>query len=1151
MSELPQPYPYTPSGSFTTSITSNLSHDTITAATIPVYNASLNPLAAFVNPNTGFTEALVVSVDSNDNPVVAHITRSASSPSGWTLSDPIAPNALEVAAGTAYSGMQGGPAGTNQVYGFYHDGTSLYGMQLNVDTWSTPAALGDAITGLKVAYSPGGVMVLYAQGSDGSLVTYWQQGGWGTPFVAQDWNLPVSSDVQLILNDGTTGTNWQAASIANGAITVAQGVFPATGTPEPSEVETVVTAGAAQIVMGFWSTEVQSASFLYLDTSGNINNYCGVSLPIVTTQNPTIVAAAGFLQNTADGNPTLHLYSVDAGGTLWVLHQDPITPWNYENKTPNFTPFLQLAANVGNVVSDMNPADAPTLFVVDKGEITERSNSVRMHRQDPLTNYWFSDNMFMPALETFDVVRFRTQVSLFDANGVACPNYPLALSVPVGGTSVEVAVGGQSYFVAGGTSTAPAPTVPVTTDIHGRLTLAVMASSGLSTPPLLVTGTDAAGTAFTLSVEANRPIHDYLAGNGKLNPTNPGGGLPVFDAAGTTLKAATDATGASIIDPAKLTYVPTVAAGLQQLGQKAIGTSASELVGFTIDFSDCANPTYTAFTDRAAFDAHVLGLSVDVGGIFSWLSSFAEDVYSAVENAVLKVVSVTIDAINNVVSLVVNEFKTIIKLTVKGLEDIAHAVASVFMWVVDEIKMVIDWLKALFDLKAIWRTKTQFQSAIQSLIGDGTSPGYIVQTLASNAGQANGWFTQQQAQIDAIFQALIASYDPNATFAAQPGFAAPGAPSSAPIGGGSVSPSDCTNNVHHNWLHDKMASGAPAGSPGANDGTLTQTWSDFVTSLGASGTDFMNAFGSFAAALQTVIENPAAIASTGIADFLTGVQQIIDGLLQLADAIVQGLATMAEGVMASIATLLNTPIDIPFLQVIWDWVSGGSDPLTILSVISLLAAFPTTLVYILMTGSEPFPDSMMAMESGTGELPVAAAIMQILSVIPLGISLALGAACPWYITLFNFVVAGLIFFFSGGMKDFQSLQWSSTGDQASNILWIGPAAAMIVTGMAAAQQQTATWALGDIAKVVETVIGMVTLVFAAIAAAPATAPVPPPSAGDTAGHILTSLPNVFATLQTSVLRDGPYGGYASAVAGALLAVGCIGGGSAELLAAVD
>jgi hypothetical protein len=324
--------PYSPSGPFTLATTSSLSHDTITANTIPVFNGSVTPLAAFVNPNTAFTEALVVTVDSNDNPVLAHITRSASSPSGWTSSS-LGVTALEVAAGMAFAGWGG--AGSSQVYGFYHDGTNLFGLQLNSDnTWSSVgASLGSAITGLKVAYALSGVMVLYGRGSDGTLVTY-SQSAPGQPLTATPWGVPVSGDVQLILSDEVSGTNWQAASIVNGTVSIAIGVI---GDSEPTQKGSNSASSAAQIIMGFWSPVQSSASFLYLDTTGTIQNYCGTSVPI-QAQGPSIASATGVLKNESNGSVSMHLYSVDNNGTLWVLHQDPDTP--FMNGAPNFTGFL-------------------------------------------------------------------------------------------------------------------------------------------------------------------------------------------------------------------------------------------------------------------------------------------------------------------------------------------------------------------------------------------------------------------------------------------------------------------------------------------------------------------------------------------------------------------------------------------------------------------------------------------------------------------------------------------------------------------------------------------------------------------------------------------------------------------------------------------
>src|ERR1041385_3037714 len=181
-------FTYSPQGAITASQTSSLSRDVLVANTVPIF-PSVSPIAAFVNPNTSnnFIEALAITVDANGNPSLTHLTRSAGNQGelAW-ISNPLGAAAQEVAAGTAFRKF------APQAYGFYHDGTSVYSIQLNGTTWGSPIPLGSANSGLKVAYSKAGVLVLYGQAASGNLVICWQSGG---SYQYTEWtNLPVSTD---------------------------------------------------------------------------------------------------------------------------------------------------------------------------------------------------------------------------------------------------------------------------------------------------------------------------------------------------------------------------------------------------------------------------------------------------------------------------------------------------------------------------------------------------------------------------------------------------------------------------------------------------------------------------------------------------------------------------------------------------------------------------------------------------------------------------------------------------------------------------------------------------------------------------------------------------------------------------------------------
>jgi hypothetical protein len=218
--------------------------------------------------------------------------------------------------------------------------------------------------------------------------------------------------------------------------------------------------------------------------------------------------------------------------------------------------------------------------------------------------------------------------------------------------------------------------------------------------------------------------------------------------------------------------------------------------------------------------------------------------------------------------------------------------------------------------------------------------------------------------------------------------------------------------------------------------------------------------------------------------------------------------------------------------------------LTILAISSLLAAFPTTILYILITGGEPFPDSVAVM-LGAGAvqaLPLAAGILQMLSAIPAAISLLAGPAAPWYLTLFNAVLSGLIFFFNGGVRVLADIPLNNPLEVAAMVLWAAPAAYAIIQLLRAGAAQNGQFFLGDVIKGVTSAVGAVMLVMASIVAAGGS----PPPGEETAAHILGSLPNVFSILQASFILGSPLAGYALAFGTVVTLVGYMGSGNAMM-----
>lgn len=374
----------TPATPLQVNVTQVLSHDVIVAATIPVDTTGPTPVAVFDNPASGGVpgntqpEALAVVSVENSSPQFAHIAPDTAADGGWTKRTPFdGLDAAEVAAGTAYPGSS-----QCAVFGFLSDGTTLQTSQLQPDglTWSAPQPVGDrAVSHLHTAYSPAGRLVLYGADPDGNLATCYQETV-GSAFTMTVCSMPggLAGDFQLVLTDETA---WTLVANIGGAPMQALGAL---GNTEADQADLPGYDGTLkQVVVGFWNPAVNTAVFALVDTDDTLRLWNQTpDSTVVQSPGPALAAASAVGHVSTDDS--LHFYVQDTSLNLWVLHQDPDTPWN-DDGTPNWSPPIPLDTGIAGVASSGIPADAPTLFAIDAA-----IGSLRLHVQDPQTQMWRS-----------------------------------------------------------------------------------------------------------------------------------------------------------------------------------------------------------------------------------------------------------------------------------------------------------------------------------------------------------------------------------------------------------------------------------------------------------------------------------------------------------------------------------------------------------------------------------------------------------------------------------------------------------------------------------------------------------------------------------------------------------------------------------------
>ncbi|HKR64385.1 MAG TPA: hypothetical protein VJZ00_11690 [Thermoanaerobaculia bacterium] len=1102
----------------TASSTSIMSQDVIATADVLLDSTSARPVGIFINPAHGEAEAFgIIAETSGGARKIGHVARDASSESGWSVK-PVAggiEDAVEVACGTV-----GGAA-----FGVYTNASMTYGVQLQSDgTWSSPQMLSpQPISHLRAAYTPDQRLVVYGVDPFGNLATMFQQvaGGALVLYLTDLGGVLSGGDFSFVL---TSHVDWSLVANVSGAPRMWTSQL-GTGSAQASTPQFHGGAALAHIVSGYWSDANQALMFFYTDTSNQMYVWWSAGGTASNIPFPGSVVTTSAMHVSTD--TSVHLYTVDDQANLSVLHQDGNNPWNGDG-SPNFSPFIGLDRNISGVVCDMNPADAPALFALDAA-----TNSLRLHTQDAQTMMWSCGSLLQSARQTYEVVRFRTEVVVTDENGTPVANHPVTLTAAANNSSSVVSCGGSSYVVdSNGAS--------MTTDVMGRLTFATLVNGRMVAPNVVLS---AQNLATPLMIAPSGPVHTYLSGGAeKLNPTNPGGPPPQFDAAGNALANATTPKGEKVVKTANVGLLPTAAAAIQHTAHAGLGMNPSGVAGFAFDFRPGAAQGFKVFTSHDDLTAHVATLKerplVDIwGDIEQW----AGDVYHAVENGFLLIEQAAIsvaDSIATFTTKLANGIEQAVSVVITSLEQAASIIAGVFRAIEAEIEAIIDWLKGLFDFQSIWNTKTVIERAVASM------PQVIGGLISTAEGKVDHWFESQEAAVTAAF-ARWKSELGTATIGQQLGFPTPGGSSPVP---GVSSISSLTNDVHHNWFMDKLTSLAPdfSGGTGAD-----QAFERFVTNVSTDVESFLTteltALGNWF--VQT-ISNPASFASLTIATLLSMLEGLVVAALRLADAVVDGLLDLAGAVMSALTDLLATPLDFGFFNFLWDWITSGLTPsggdLTIGAVISLLLAFPVTLIYKLVKGadSEPFPGGrMQGMESAMSSAMLAstqpradllaAAIIQVVYAIPATIASGLGRAAPTWLTLMLAAASITIWILRNGIPSWSSLEWASFAVVCANLAWILPVIAIVLTGTYGTA--TVTAAGSAVVKVLLTLYGIVTLIIAGVTFHSM-------NKAEESASILLPLPSLVAFLGLPPFL--PEGNVVSAI---VTAAGLIGGGVAEII----
>jgi hypothetical protein len=318
---------------------------------------------------------------------------------------------------------------------------------------------------------------------------------------------------------------------------------------------------------------------------------------------------------------------------------------------------------------------------------------------------------------------------------------------------------------------------------------------------------------------------------------------------------------------------------------------------------------------------------------------------------------------------------------------------------------------------------------------------------------------------------------------------------------------------------------------------LQDPWNAFSQHVEESAKDFLAALTDFGKAVEATVKDPASFGAVGLPELLKSLNELVDALLELCDAIVDGFCGIAETAMDSLDTLLAAELNLGFLNTLWAWVAESAgypedSELTMAAVISLMAAFPCTVIYKLVEGveNEPFPNGEFPFSHqpdatveplGIGiEMPFAcvliSAILQIVYVIPAAAGDFLGNNAPWWITAISIGFAIAIWALAHGYPDLSRVEWQTAATAVAMLIHLSVIVFIVLQTVAATFLQKVKANRADIADVLISIYGVGRFVLGIVLDFVTTL-----NLRQVIVNLLLPTPSIFGFCNMSTLRDDP------------------------------
>jgi hypothetical protein len=625
----------------------------------------------------------------------------------------------------------------------------------------------------------------------------------------------------------------------------------------------------------------------------------------------------------------------------------------------SWTAPIPLAGGIEQIYSlPTDPAES-TLFAV---AVDVKTLSVLT--KDPALG-WTQAQVHQDGASVQSVTSWRVQISILDTNrvGVAAGQIQLSTDRPVG-----------FWQASGSTILTPAAPVTLTADSGGKITVSIPAEE-LDTAVLTAQALDSTGqpSGVPLAITPNIDVQNFLAGQGSLTGkgtlTGAGSqpGQALLNAQNTSWDNTTQAYVSSGPLLPKLTSAGAgaVAQALNHVASLGLGyqpSSGTDVQSVSFDLTPGVTPTFQSSTDPNAFTSLSGTLGVD-----NWWDSAKNDAESAfhgLRHGVIEfkhmvsswdkearqwTVNLTVDigdGIDNLLTYVISDVKTAI-----------HAISSFFHALGADLKNVWEWLKH-FVLGVIHDADINAK-VLQGWFDSLSTAG--VQILDNLEQRTNTFFQDQESNIKTQINTWKGDVE-TMLFGSV-------APTPAPATGTGGDDSNLAFTAAEDFF--KFMEHSPA----------SWLWNKIMSHIQPMNSDNLHVGSSLSQDLPTDINNllKAAVTTTtdlgttlsdGLKTFTSAdgfkqanVGQLFDDFTNVAHDVLVLLDTVADTILdlikdflTSLDDLLTSEFELPVIGEILEFAGINDFTPSIGRVMSLIVAYPATLLHNLWAGEGPMFD---------------------------------------------------------------------------------------------------------------------------------------------------------------------------------------------------